>query len=89
MKERIKRGLRAAFGITAMGTLLVGGLLFPVFVLAFAVGGETGALLTLIAWKTMKLCIKIAALCVALGLATFYIEGRHFLTATTRGKETR
>ena len=85
MKEickKISGVLRVIFGYGIMISLLVGGLTFFGYIAALIIGGDTAAVICEVIYKTIiPIVIKVATICVLLGLVVMYLNGEMALTS--------
>lgn len=80
MKDKSINILNSIFSIFILLAIMGGGLVFILFMLALLIGGETGAILSTTASKTiMPYFIKSAALGMLSGLIILYTSGKHYL----------
>ena len=80
MKDKSINILNSIFSIFILLSIIGGGLVFLLFMVAILIGGEMGAFLSIIASKTiMPYFIKAAAIGILAGLIILYTSGKHYL----------
>jgi hypothetical protein len=81
MKEALENIGKSIFSIFTLITLIGGGVVFIMFIIALIIGGDTATFLSLMAKNTvMPMFIRSAAVAVLCGLITYYTSGNHDLT---------
>lgn len=80
MKDKSINIFNSIFSIFILFSIIGGGLVFLLFMLAILIGGETGAFLSTTASNTiMPYFIKAAAMGMLVGLIILYTSGEHYL----------
>lgn len=81
MRNKIKKALKEIFSLSLIISIFGGGVIFVMFVIAFIIGGTSGGNLSVMAAETiMPVFIRLAAIAIASGLASIYIDGKHTLS---------
>ncbi len=79
--KKLSGVLKTIFGYGIMATLFAGGLTFFGYVAALIIGGETGAEISALIYKTIIPCIiMLSNVMILLGLVAMYFNGETALT---------
>lgn len=80
MKESLNKFIANLFGVLIFISIGLGVVAFVMFVVALAIGGASGAAISIKAQKLITFGIQIASLGVLCGLLNIYLGGKHYLT---------
>lgn len=80
MKNNLVELLKTVFGICLMYSVLVGALVFTMYLIGFVAGGTLGTTMAIQGAKIMNTAITISAVGSFFGVIAFYIEDKHELT---------
>jgi hypothetical protein len=83
----IRQILRGAFSIVALITLLLGAVVFLLFMVGLVLGGTAATRLAVAAGDIMQWGIKMATVAVVIGIIDIYVSRNHKLTLNSEEKE--
>jgi hypothetical protein len=80
MKAKLVVLLQTIFGVCLMYAVMVGAVVFLIYLAGFDAGGNVGTSMAILGAKIMNGAITMSALGAFVGIFAFYIEDTHELT---------